>query len=133
MPDSVAAVSPTTVLPYSLAKDFQQIRMYAVDQNRYPDGTVQSSVISSSSRKRWILGRPCTAAQLAALRAFFIARTGQAQEFWFYDPSETIPKFSYDNTGVATVGRYAVRFDGQFQQSLKSGPKPAQFALIEIA
>jgi hypothetical protein len=133
MPASVAAAAPVFVLPYSLASAFQQVRTYAVDQNRYPDGSVQSRVIPDSSRKRWVIGRKCTADELGDLRQFYIDRKGGAEEFYTYDPYETSPQFSYDETGVATQGRYAVRFDGNFQQSLGMGTHPAQFSLIEVS
>jgi phage-related protein len=133
MPDSVQAVAPATVMPYSLAVAFQQSRSYATDQNRYPDGSLQTRAIANASRKSWTMSRRATASQLAALRAFYIARQGPAQAFWFYDVYETSPQFSYDATGMATVGRYAVRFDGRFEQHLDWGRNPVQIALVEVS
>lgn len=133
MPDSVAAANPTTVLPWSVARSFQSTRTYAIDQNRYPDGSVQTRVITSSSRRSWSIAQRLTAAQLATLRQLFIDGDGQCEEFWFYDVYETSPQFSYDNTGAATTGRYAVRFNGPYRQSLDRGRNPAEYALLEVS
>jgi hypothetical protein len=61
-----------------------------------------------------------TPTSLVALRNSFDARNGSAEPFYFFGPYDTNPKSSYDPTGVATVGRYTVRFNGDWQQS--SGP-----------
>lgn len=134
MPESVAAASPVGVMPWTLAQSFQEKRTLALDQNRYPDGTVQSRVLVSSSRKGYSLSDRLTADQLADLIDFFETTCVHGTEaFYFYNVYETTPKYSYDETGVATVGRHLVRFDGPLQFSLGMGRNPAQLSLIEVS
>lgn len=75
--------------------------------------TEARSVPVNNSRKRWRLAKRLQPTPLQALRAFFEARGGPTEPLYFYDPSETNPKFSWDPTGVTTTRRYTVRFDGQ--------------------
>ena len=63
---------------------------------------------SLSAVRRRIYGQRL---DLAALRTFYDARNGAHEPFYFYDPYETNPKFSYDPTGAAVTGRYTVRFN----------------------
>jgi hypothetical protein len=67
------------------------------------------------------------------LRDFYNARNGPQEAFYFYDPFETVPKFSYDPTGVATAGRYTVRFDSPWQQSGGPARLDVQLAVVQIA
>ena len=62
----------------------------------------------------------------------FDARNGSTEPFYLYDPYDTNPKFSYDPTGVATVGRYIVRFNGDWQQSSGPGRSDVQIELLEL-
>src|ERR1035437_3313592 len=117
MPGSVLNAAPVTVLPLSLCKSFVHERIYPLIENEYKNGESQRSVQAATSRGRWRQAKPLTPAWLVALRNFFDARSGSAEPFYFYDPYDTSPKFSYDPTGVATVGRYIVRFNGDWQQS----------------
>lgn len=133
MPDSVVAANPTTVMPFSLAVAFQQSRQYSVDSNFYPDASYQSNPLSSTSRKQWQITKRLTQAQLTTLRTFFRARDGGAHEFWFYDLWETVPIFTYDESGEAVEGRHAVRFAGAWTQVLDVGRNQAKLALIEVA
>ena len=89
-------------------------------------------MLATNSRKRWRLAKRLPAATLQALRNFYDARNGAAEEFYFYDPYETIPKFSYDPTGQSTVGRYTVRFNGDWQQSSTPGRSDVSIELIEL-
>ena len=120
-------------MPYSLCAQFQQSREWAIDMNIYRDGRVQRAVLVATSRKRWSLTKRLTATQLDALRAFFTDRIGGYQEFYFYDVWETSPVFTYDPTGSAAVGRYAVRFDGPWRQSLNLGRHEATLGLVEVS
>lgn len=133
MPGSVNAAAPATVMPYTLASAFQQVREWVIVQNRYRNGETQEAALFSTSRKRWTQTRLLDATALAALRAYFLARGGSREEFYFYDVYETSPQFSYDATGAASTGRYAVRFDGEFQQTLSLARNQAQLALVEVS
>ena len=133
MPSSVANAAPTTVMPDSLSRAFVAMREYPVLDNEYRNGESQRSVQASTSRKKWTLKKRFTPTQLAALRNFYDARNGTLEPFYFYDPYETNPKFSYDPTGAAVTGRYTVRFNGEWNQQVGPGRSDAQIELIEIA
>jgi len=133
MPGSVQNAAPLTVLPDSLSQAFTHEREYPVLDNEYRNGESQRSVQAANSRKRWKLAKRLTPTQLAALRDFYDARKGPTEPFYFYDPWETIPKFSYDPTGQATQGRYTVRFAGPWKQSASLSRTDLSLELIELA
>lgn len=140
MPGSVNAANPTAVMPYSLATVFQQTRTYTVQQNQYRDGSVQSRAIGDTvsptldSRRSWEQTKLLNIAELQALRAFYNQQQGNLIEFIMYDVDETDPPYSYDESGSALAGRYVVRFDGEFKQSLQLGRSLVSgLKLIEVA
>jgi hypothetical protein len=133
MPGSVANAAATTVMPHSLSRAFTHTREYPVIENEYRNGESQRSAQASTSRKKWTLTKRLTPAQLAALRTFYEARNGSLEPFYFYDPYETNPRFSYDPTGVAQNGRYVVRFNSDWSQSVTPGRSDVQIELIELA
>jgi phage-related protein len=133
MPGSVQNAAPATVLPASVSRAFVHEREYPVIDNEYRNGESQRSAQASNSRKRWRLAKRLTAAQLAALRDFYDARKGPTEPFYFYDPYETSPKFSHDSSGQAVAGRYAVRFAGEWNQTVFLGRSDVSIELIEVA
>ena len=133
MPGSVANAAPASVLPNSLSSAFVHSREYPVIDNEYRNGESQRSPQATTSRKRWTLTKRLTPSQLATLRAFYDARSGTHEPFYFYDPYETNPKFSYDPTGAAVTGRYTVRFNSDWNQSVSPGRSDVQLELIELA
>jgi hypothetical protein len=133
MPGSVLNAAPATVLPQSLCKTFVHERAYPLIENEYKNGESQRSVLATNSRRRWRLAKRLTPAALQTLRNYFDARNGSTEPFYFYDPYDTTPKFSYDPTGVVTVGRYTVRFNGDWQQSSGLGRSDVQIELLELA
>ena len=133
MPGSIQNAAPATVLPHSLCRAFVHEREYPILDNEYRNGESQRSAQASNSRKRWRLAKRLTPAQLAALRDFYDARKGPAEPFYFYDPYETNPKFSPDPTGQAAAGRYAVRFAGEWSQSVSLGRADVSIELIEVS
>jgi len=133
MPGSVANAAPATVMPNSLSRAFEHTREYPVIDNEYRNGESQRSTQASTSRKHWKLTKRLPPTQLAALRNFYDARNGTHEPFYFYDPYETSPKFSYDPTGVAVTGRYVVRFDSDWSQSVTPGRSDVDVQLIELA
>ena len=133
MPGSVSNAAPATVLPWSLCKAFSHSREWAVNVNGYRNGEAQRGYLVSTSRKRWSMQRRLTPAQLETLRDFYNDRGGPHETFYFYDPWDTSPKFSYDPTGVETIGRYVVRFDCPWSQVIGMGRADAQIDLIELA
>ena len=133
MPGSVENAAPATVLPLSLSRAFVHERSYPLIENEYKNGESQRSVQAATSRKRWRMAKRLTAAQLSDLRDFYEARGGTLEAFYFYDPYETSPKFSYDPTGAETTGRHTVRFDSNWSQSVDAGRTNVEIALVELA
>ncbi|MEX2264632.1 MAG: hypothetical protein WD696_21940 [Bryobacteraceae bacterium] len=133
MPGSIQNATPATVLPQSLSRAFARSQEYPVIENVYRNGESQRSVPVNNSRKRWRLAKRLLPLPLQALRDFYEARGGPTEPFYFYDPYETSPKFSSDPTGVATTGRYTVRFDGEWNQASGPGRSDANLELIELA
>jgi hypothetical protein len=133
MPGSVENAAPSAVLPQSLCRVFVQERAYPLIENEYRDGESQRAVLADGSRRSWRLVKRLTAAQLAELRAFYEARQGPTEPFSFYDPYQTIPKFSWDPTSQATQGRYTVRFNNQWSQSVGTARPDVQIEIIEVA
>jgi len=133
MPGSVLNAAPATVLPQSLCKTFVHERAYPLIENEYKNGESQRSVLATNSRRRWRLTKRLTPAALHTLRDYFDARNGATEPFYFYDPYDTNPKFSYDPTGVVTVGRYTVRFENDWNQSIGLGRDEVSITLVEVA
>ena len=92
----------------------------------YSDGSSQQQVLSDSSRKHFRLAKRLTALQLAELRSFYLARITDA--FYFYPK-----RADHDPSGESTVGRYLVRFDGPWNESLGLGRSTAELQLVELA
>ena len=133
MPGSVQNAVPVTVLPQSLCKAFAHERGYPVLQNEYANGECQRSVLATNSRKRWRVTKRLTSVALQTLRDFYDARNGPTEPIYFYEPNETSPRFTYDQTGQAATGRYIVRFDGAWSQSVEPGRTEVEIALVELA
>lgn len=131
MPGSVAVASPTTVLPQFLCRAFAHSREYSVPQSSYSDGSRQVHLLTTSSLKSWPLTAVCTPTILSALSAFYLARKGPLEPFYFYDL--TVAGAVHDPTGVATTGRFTVHFSGEYQGSLIMGKSEASFMLVEVA
>lgn len=133
--DSVVAANPTVVMPYALARAFRQERSWPVDLNVYANGEMQRSLLTATSRKRWALALPLTAAAKEAMLQFFLDQGGGTVEFLFYDLFETVPKFSYDPTGAAVAGRYTVRSDTPWQGALRVGGRATEgrLSLVEVS
>ena len=133
MPGSVQNAAPVTVLPQSLCKAFAHERAYPLLQNEYRNGESQRSALATNSRKRWRLTKRLTPVALQTLRDFYDARNGPTEPFYFYDPYETTPKFSWDGNGQMVVGRFIVRFDSDWSQSVGPGRSEVQIELVELA
>jgi len=133
MPGSVANAAPTAVLPQSLCRAFVHAREYPALVNEYRNGESQRSVLAGNSRKQWRLAKRLTSSQLQALWHFYVARRGETEPFYFYDPYETVPKFTSDPTGQATQGRHTVRFATVWSQSAGAARSDTDFELAELA
>lgn len=139
MPGSIANAVAVTVMPLSLCKMFRSIREWPVLENSYKGGESQrGSMIPLSSstgttRLAWEQGKRINATKLELLRAFWEARKGSQEAFYFYDPFETSPLFSHDPTGVATSGRYTVRFDGEWSQTVVFPRIECSIRLVQVS
>ena len=133
MPGSFQNAVPAAVLPKSLSRAFGHAREYIVIENEYRNGESQRSRLVETSRKRWHTARRLTPTLLGAFRDFYDNRSGPLEPFYFYDPWDTSPKFSHDPTGVATAGRYTVRFEGSWEQSVGLRRTDLEISLIELA
>jgi len=147
MPNSVSPANPTQVLPQSLSTAFTASRDWTVDSNQYAGGEYQGSIPLAydpggtgltqpfqSSRRSWQLTKRLTSTDWTALLNFWKTVGGCQNEFWFYDPYETVPQFSYDASGQQTSGRYAVRFNGDLTYSLSMArPVQVNLSLLEVA
>lgn len=134
MPGSVVAVSATEVMPLSLCRAFRHERDYPIWENEFPNGESIRRKRASSSRKSWRLAKALTATQLADLRDFYEARSGSLEPFFFYDGTDTATAWAYDATGVATTGRYTVRFnDAKWGQDVTLPRAGVDITLIEVS
>ena len=133
MPGSVSAATYTTVLPQILASAYTRTQDWYADQTIYPDGSINVWDMGLAvSRKSWRLREKLTAAELTALRAFYLATKGPTISFLMYEPWETSPQFSYDPTGSAVTGAYIVRFAGSLVHALGLARNEAEFGLVEV-
>ncbi len=133
MPGSVQNAMPVTVLPASLSRAFVRAEVYPILANDYRNGESQRLNETTTARKRWHLAKRLTPTQLQTLREFYEARNGPVEAFYFYDPYETVPRFTSDPTGIALNGRYTVRFDSGWSQSCAPGRSDVEIELIEVA
>jgi phage-related protein len=133
MPASVQNAAPSTVMPASLSCAFSHSREYPVAVNEFTDGGAQRGLLANTSRKRWRLAKRLAPAKMAELGAFCGARKGAHQAFYFCDPYQTNPRFSYDPTGTAVQGRYTVRFEGGWSQAMSLGRGDVEIQLVEPA
>lgn len=133
MPGYLRYPVATAVLPNALSRAFSRADEFLVADNEYANGESQRKVEGATSRKRWRLTKHLTPDRLEELRAFYEARKGPTEPFYFYDPYETIPKFSHDPTGTALGGRYTVRFDCAWEQACGLGRSDVSIELIELA
>jgi phage-related protein len=120
-------------MPNSLCRAFAHTREYPVIDNEYRNGESQRSAQAATSRKKWSLTKRLTPNQMTVLRNFYDARNGTHEPFYFYDPYETNPRFSCDPAGAAVTGRYVVRFNCDWSQSVTPGRSDMQLELIELA
>lgn len=133
MPGSIQNAAPATLMPHSLSRAFSHSREYMVLDNDYRNGESQRSRLTETSRKRWRLAKRLPPMLLQQLRDFYDARKGPEEPFYFYDPWDTVPKFSYDPTGTATQGRYTVRFEDAWEQMAVMGRADVEITLVELA
>ncbi len=127
----IRSVKPTAVLPRSLSHAFVESQTWPVRVVEYHDGSSQRSAMLAKPRRAWQLAKHIPSALLDELRTFWQAQG--VGGFWFYNPKETDPPFSYDATGAATAGRYCVRFASAWSESSTVGPlQDTAIELVEV-
>jgi hypothetical protein len=133
MPGNASNAAPATVFPQILCTAFQQTREIAVQVNEYRNGESQRALQVGSSRRKWTLAARLPTALLNTLRAFYLARRGGTEAFYYYDPFAVVPIGSnYDATGANPTGRIIVRFEGEWQQSMGMARTDIQIQLVEV-
>jgi phage-related protein len=133
MPPSAANAVTSTVLPFNLARAYVADSEFAQARNDYPDGSSQRRPMALTPRRGWKLTHRLPPALAVELRDFYLARGGGHEAFLFYDVHQTDPPFSYDETGAAEAGRFAVVFRGGWNQSADPGLIDCGVELIEVA
>ena len=129
MPGNVQQANPSTVLPYSLCSAFSETRQLATRlSGPYSDGRDQRAALATTSRKLWRLGKRLTLPEWTALRNFFLARKGSVEPFWFYPV-----KAEHDPTGISSIGRFTVRFEGALSETYSMSRSDVGLRLVEIA
>lgn len=131
MPGNVSNAAPMTVLPQVLCAFFERASGWRVEENEYANGEWQAQSMVTAPRYSWRLAAILDAAASAALAAFYLARKGEAEPFYFYDPY--FAGFAHDPTGVATEGRFTVRFVGSLSQPLALGRAQINLELVQLA
>lgn len=132
MPGNVANAAPSLVLPNALCTAYSQAREWAVDWNPYKSAECQARARTTTSRKTWQQTRKLTPSALVTLRNFYDSVNGPVTPFYFYDTRDDQTAV-YDATGVLTAGRYTVRFEGKWQQTMNLSRGDAGLALVELA
>ena len=115
MPGNLIPAAPTDVMPSHLSRAFHMEVRLEADLNMYPDGSSDRKALALNDRHYFTLQQTLLPDDWQALRTFYLQHQGRA--FFFYNLRETVPPFSFDPTGNATVGRYTVAFDGAWSDT----------------
>lgn len=128
MPGIVTQAVATTVLPYALSSEFVESYDWPIVENGpFPDGSYVRHKQGTASRRGWRLSRRLSSAQFTDLLAFWTARKGTHEAFYFY-PVQA----QHDATGVSTTGRFLVRFNGALNVTHTMGRDGSDFGLIQL-
>ena len=133
MPGSVANCRADHGAAQSLSRAFVHTREYPVIDNEYRNGESQRSVAGGDQPQEVEPDEAADALALADAPGVLRCAERHHEPFYFYDPYETNPKFSYDPTGAAVTGRYIVRFNSDWSQSVTLAGRTCRSNLIELA
>jgi hypothetical protein len=128
MPGYARGAVSVGVMPFSLSTKFQEIHAVQGRRNEYHDGTLQLFTQVSQARRTWKLTKRLTPAQMITLRAWVDAHPADA--FYFYNPVQS--SFTWDATGVSTIGRYLVRLNSDWAQTMDMARGDASIELLEV-
>ena len=127
MPGTLAYAAPTLVMPGNLCTAFSIATAWPEVTNGYPDGNYEGRVDGVNPRHQWALSQRLTYAAWLALKALWSSTRGYLPFYFYPNPQQ------FDATGANTVGRYVVRFDGQFPSTYGLPRWDVSLSLIEIA
>jgi phage-related protein len=128
MPGNVAAAAPATVLPVTLSCAFSEGREFPmVESGPYPDGASQRRKDAAYSRKSWSVTRRLTAGEWTTLIAFWNARKGSLEPFYYYPDAA-----DHDPTGASATGRAIVRFDAALSRAMMLARSQSEVRLVQI-
>jgi len=130
MPGTVIFSTPVAVFPGTLSKAFTETQTYTALVSEYHDGSSQTGARVSAPRHSWKLAKRLNPAGMTALSAFIALHI--ADTFYFYNPKETSPANTWDATGAATAGRYTVRINSDWSESIGLARTDAAVELIEV-
>jgi hypothetical protein len=132
MPGTITPVSPTEVMPVSLCAAFTEELRIESFANTYQDGSSDRVALALNPRRFFRMTRRVLPADYTTLYTFYKAHL--IIPFWFYHLPETVPPFTWDSTGQATSGRYAVVFDGSWSDQVVLGARSqVSLGLREVA
>ena len=132
MPAAAHSAAPVTALPHIRSRNFTHRREYWAQENTYKNGERQVALLVATSRSSFEFTGMLTATEMTALRAFYDARKGGLEPFYFYYGPETSPLFTTDPTGSDVGGRYIVVFQSNWEQSMNLGRGEAAIKLVEV-
>lgn len=129
MPGLIRGAVAVGTLPFSLSTKFAESHAVQMDMNEYHDGSSQRTSLVTGGRRSWKIAKRLDALHLGLLRNFFDANLAKA--FYFYNPSETLPRYSHAPDG--TSGRYLVRFASDWEQTAGMSRSDTAIEVIELA
>ena len=132
MPGNLAPAEPTQVMPYSLAAAFEETLFLDAFINEYADGRSERRAGAFNARRTFRVARRLSDEQLEDLRTFYYDVARYGAPFWFYNVRETTPPYTWDETGSNPVGRYAVVWEGGWNDTITFGRHESQFVLREV-
>ena len=129
MPGSLTLASPTTVMPKSLCAAFSEQREFPLrSSGPYVDGSSQRATLATVGRRSWSLSKRLTFTEWQALETFWEACKGPLTPFYWYPLAS-----QHDDTGVATNGRFTVRFVGSLSRNYAPGRLEVSLGLIQVS
>jgi hypothetical protein len=132
MPGTITPVSPTEVMPATLCAAFTEELRLEIFANTYQDGSSDRVALAVNPRRFFRMTRKVKPAEYTTLYNFYKAHL--IIPFWFYNLTETVPKFTWHADGVDTNGRYVVVFDGSWSDQVLLGSRSqVSLGLREVA
>lgn len=130
MPDNIITSTPVDVLPQVFCAALHEEHRLECFVNAYQDGRSDRAALALNSRRFFRMTRVLTSAQYSALYIFYSNHL--VAPFYFYNPFETVPKFTWDASGAAPDGRYICTFDGSWSEEVRLGRSHVSFGLREV-